>query len=104
MNDDVLGQAPYDGLPPYQKHSTTSREAAESIVPHLERLEQVAYDYILSSGGATDAELYANTELTENSYRARRISLTSKVLVRDSGTTRRTKSGRQAVVWVAVIR
>jgi len=50
--------------------------------------------------GATDEEGMALLQIGE-SYRPRRIALVDAGLVNDSGRTRETRSGRNAVVWVA---
>ncbi len=93
-----------DGLPPYQRHSDTSRTAAVAVAssgkPHIDR-ERVM-NYLMSRGdeGATDEEMQNGIPLAQNSQRPRRIECCQGGLVRDSGRTRKTKSGRKAVVWV----
>lgn len=89
--------------PPYQFHSGTSRAAAESIRPTAEAMRQRVLEYLrLRAGlGATDDEGQRDMEMAGNTYRPRRCELVEAGLVRDSGTTRPTASGRKAVVWLA---
>lgn len=58
---------------PYQRHSATSQAAAIGIAPK------------------------AGTK------RARRVELLAAKLIKDSGRTRKTVGGDEAVVWVAVM-
>lgn len=83
----------------------TSREAAERIGPHLERLQGIVLDAIVRTGhaGLTDAEGQSSTGLEGNTYRPRRRWLEQHHYVLDSGRTRKTPTGRAAVVWVANI-
>ena len=79
----------------------TSLEAARAIEPHLERLEAVVLDAIRTGGGLCDHEVEAVTGLRHQTASARRRALVLRGLVRDSGRTRRTDSGRRAIVWEA---
>ena len=85
---------------PYQQHSITSLEAALSMKLHLGRMEGQVLSYIAArvDYGATDAEIIE--ALGSQSYRPRRIRLVQLGLLRDGGETRKTPSGRKAVVWV----
>jgi hypothetical protein len=51
------------------------------------------------STGGTDEELQDALGMNPNTQRPRRIELVERGLVRDSGRTRKTKSGRRATVW-----
>ncbi len=92
----------YDGLPPHVD-SDTSRQAAEQIEPSTGRLQGLVLDEIRDSGGhgRTDDELEVVLSLRHQTASARRRELVLKGLVRDSGRRRPTRSGRQAVVWLA---
>lgn len=94
----------YAPEPPAQAHSRTSRDAAEQIEPAAETLRrQVLHRLILlGSSGATDEELQMFLVMNPSTERPRRIELVEMGLVKDSGRRRRTLSGRNAVVWVAV--
>ena len=88
---------------PFQKRSTTSREAARAISGHCSRMELeilnlVAEAQAAGAPGLTDEQLI--DAFGSQSARPRRIFLVACGKLRDSGATRRTQSGRQAVVWV----
>ena len=87
---------------PFQKHSATSRAAAESVV-NAGTLRAKVRDFIADLGGygATDEEVQNALNLSGNTVRPRRRELEKAGHVVDSGRTRATQSGRQAVVWIA---
>lgn len=91
---------------PYQPHSQTSVDAAGSLDDLTARQEEVLVAF-LSRGarGFTDEELiYAISRQNgrgPNSIRPRRVELFEAGHVHDSGQTRTTRAGRNAVVWVA---
>ncbi len=87
--------------PPYQRHSVTSLEAAEAIKPRLSDLQSQVLAFISMSRGATDEEIARGLKLNPSTARPRRIELVGKGLIREAGT-RKTASGRAAVVWRAV--
>jgi hypothetical protein len=86
------------GLP--ASNDSTSLEAAESLVPHLGRLEAAVLEVIRHRHGATDEEVERATGLLHQTASARRRGLVLHGMVRDSGLTRKTNSGRNAIVWV----
>jgi hypothetical protein len=89
----------------YVHGSQTSREAAESMADQRATLRQLVYRYIYNRKlyGATDEEAQLALGMNPSTQRPRRIELRDRYnLVRDSGDWRYTKSGRRAVVWVAV--
>lgn len=87
--------------PPYAKGSETSREAAESLT-NTETLRALVLSAIrLRNGrGATDQELQEVLNLPPNVETPRRWELVNMGLVRDSGNRRKTRSGRNATVWI----
>jgi hypothetical protein len=89
---------------PYQSHSDTSREAADGIAPSANRLRAAVFEYLRSRGadGATDEEGIRDTGISPSTYRPRRIECQQVGRVIDSGRKRKTASGRNAVVWIAV--
>lgn len=96
-------EADAPALPPFQRHSDTSRAAAVRISKDAENLRGQVYAYLVSRGdGATDEEGQAKLCMDGNTYRPRRRELELAGLVVDSGKRRPTSSGRDAVVWVAV--
>ena len=87
---------------PFVKTSATSREAARAISGHLSRMELEILNLIVDAQaagapGLTDEQLIG--AFGSQSARPRRIFLVACGKLRDTGTTSRTQSGRQAVVW-----
>jgi hypothetical protein len=89
--------------PPAQPHSVTSQDAAEAIRPDAARLRGMVFAVISGAGtqGMTDEEGIDQTQISPSTYRPRRVELVQSGQVRDSGRTRKTASGRKAVVWVS---
>lgn len=89
---------------PYQPQSDTSKAAAKEIVTQAETLRRTVLAFIQKCGenGATDEEGIEETCIPASTYRPRRVECVQAGLVRDSGTTRKVKSGRAATVWVVV--
>jgi len=89
---------------PYQRHSRTSREAAESIEPKTGTKRAIVLAFLRGRGpaGATDDEMQRDIPMGPNTQRPRRLELVAARLVRDSGRERDTAGGDAAVVWVAV--
>lgn len=88
---------------PFVRGSATSEAAAESMEPEAGTLRAEVLNAIRRNTppGLTDEELQEGLPMPANTERPRRRELERAGLIRDSGTTRPTKSGRQAVVWVA---
>lgn len=88
---------------PYQRHSATSRAAAERIEPTAGTSRARVLDQIRSWGriGMTDEQIQANTGMNANTVRPRRVELVRSGLVVDSGRTLNTLSGSPAVLWIA---
>jgi len=96
---------PTEPMPPYQRHSATSKAAARSVAPSAASLRERVYDYLLACGseGATDAQGQQATGLSGDTYRPRRIELESAGRVQPvEGWQRATLSGRLAQVYVAL--
>lgn len=101
----------FDRVPPYQRHSATSRDAAHEAKPTAASLRVIVLNRIREAGdhGCTDEEAYLHLIRTgmvppttkDSTLRARRVELWNAGYVRDSGTRRRTTSNRLAVVWTA---
>jgi hypothetical protein len=95
-------QASFDDIPPFIRHSDTSRRAAIELVGKEAKLALVR-DWIRACDvtGCTDEEGYTALGMNPSTYRPRRIDLVDKYgVVVDSGRRRLTASGRSAVVWV----
>ena len=89
--------------PPAQRHSETSVSAAKAIAPAAATLRLMVLEALRKAGadGLTDEEMLSATGLQPSTGRPRRIELMQAGHVRDSGRKRETRSGRNAVVWVA---
>ena len=87
---------------PYQRHSETSRAAAEAIEPDAATLRGQVLAFIRGRGsfGSTDEESQMGLRMNPSTERPRRIELWRAGWIKDSGRTRYTRSGRSAVVWV----
>ena len=91
------------GLPPYQKGSDTSRDAASSVAESAPTKRAEVYGYILARGkaGATDAEIEGGLSMLRQSVCARRNELAKLGMIRDSGRRRTSlHTGRRCAVWV----
>lgn len=91
----------YGGTPPHS-NETTSLAAAEQIKPHIGPLAAKVYRFIVVSGGATCDEIEWATGMRHQTASARVRELADKKQIKDSTLRRRTRSGRQAIVWVRV--
>lgn len=91
-----------DIVPPHQRHSDTSRAAAASMVPKFKGLMLNLMKFFKARAdiGMTDEEGQYMSQVNGNSYRPARVKLQEYGMVRDSGMRRRTRSGKEAVVWV----
>ena len=91
---------------PYQPESATSKAAAASQTPESltdkqrRVLSAIAIGWAPDAPGMTDEEIVSRSGIEANSVRPRRVELVARGKVKDSGKTRRTRSGRQATVWV----
>jgi len=88
-------------LPPFQRHSNTSRLAAIEALPFAATARGKVLQFIASKGayGATDEEIQDGLRMRANTQRPRRVELVDMGWIEDSGQTGRTQSGRQCVVW-----
>lgn len=93
----------FDRPAPYQRKSGTSKSAAVSIEPRAGTLRAIVLAFIRGRGeaGATIEEVAQGAGLKLQSACPRVNELAAKKLIRDSGQTRLTVSGRHAVVWRA---
>lgn len=89
----------------------TSKEAAESVVPNLTKLQALVLEYAISCGefGFTDPELNeAMGPICEghnhgtSTWRSRRAELVRKGKIEDSGKRHKRASGRNHIVWRVV--
>jgi len=86
---------------PFEVGSDTSAGAAAAIDPDdLARLEQLVYQTIAGTPHTCD-EVEAITGLPHQTASARIRGLVLRAQIRDSGTRRKTRHNRSAVVWEA---
>lgn len=86
---------------PYVAHSETSRAAAESVVNAGTQRARLM-DYLKENGPSIDEQMQLGTGIAQSSQRPRRGELLAMGLIRDSGRTALTRSGRKAVLWEIV--
>ena len=94
---------------PYARHSATSKAAAKAVEPRMGTQKATVLIIIRrcsqpSHGGGvglTDEQICMFTELSGDTVRPRRGALADAGLIKKQGT-RKTTSGRDADVWVAV--
>jgi hypothetical protein len=83
--------------------SDTSEAATEAVdAPKAAALRERIYDFILNAGarGATDEEIQDHLDIPGNTQRPRRWELSHKQdRIKPTGETRKTHTGRYAVVW-----
>lgn len=81
----------------------TSRQAAESIEPHLTEIQAEVLRLIESEGvrGMTDEELSDAYGTPGSTARTRRAELAQAGLVAEAADRRTLRSGRQGRVWIA---
>src|SRR3990167_8425997 len=87
---------PYNGEPPFQSHSDTSRAAAQSVRKKLGQLHVRVREAVRFHGPLTDEELCDVLNLQGNTLRPRRRELQLMAYVIDSGKRKPTRSGRKA--------
>jgi hypothetical protein len=89
--------------PPCVRSSPTSVAAAEAIAPDVPALERRVLEWLRDRGefGGTDQEMQESLAMTPDTQRPRRWTLQKLGLVADSGRRRKTRTGRDAVVWIS---
>lgn len=80
----------------------TSEAAAESVAECAETMRQRVLDAILAMDGATCDEVEERLNMKHQTCSARVCELRRMGMIRDSGKVRKTRSGRNAVVWEVV--
>ena len=95
-----LESVPFSGSRPETRE--TSKQAAIQALTKADSMRLVVWACICKAGdaGRTDAEIQEALSLDGNTERPRRRELEQAGLIKPAGT-RRTASGRAAVVWVA---
>jgi hypothetical protein len=81
----------------------TSFEAAESIMPKLNEVQQKVEEYAISRNrfGFTDYEMNEHFNHTGSTYRSRRAELADRGVIIDTGRRKqRGEGGRNHIVWM----
>ncbi len=88
---------------PYVAQDTSIQAAKALSKSTADSIEKAVFRFLESRAdrGATDQEIASALQIHEGTCRARRVSLTAQGAVLDSGHRRKTRSGRDAIVWVA---
>jgi len=86
---------------PYQKHSDTSKAAADGVV-NAGTQRHTILEWLREHGPAIDEEIQDELGINPNAERPRRVELKDFGFIRDSGKRRLTKSGHWAVLWEVV--
>jgi len=94
---------PYRGQPPHVSGSSTSEAAAHEIEPNAASLRGKVLKHIRAACqyGCTDDEIEVQLAMKGSTVRPRRRELQLGGLIAESGEQRKTRTNRQAVVWVA---
>lgn len=103
MKQTTLGFGDVIRLPAYQKSSETSKRAAVKIAPRAGTIRSDVLNYIRSRGelGASNDEIVAALGIQIQTVCPRMNELARAQFIRPSGRTRKTRSRRDAVCWVA---
>jgi hypothetical protein len=91
----------FGGAPPHVAGSKTSKAAAQQIASPSGVLRQTVLDYLRKQGPLTDEQMQVGLAMNPSTQRPRRVELVKLGFVEDTGTTRKTTSGRKAAIWRA---
>jgi predicted HTH transcriptional regulator len=91
----------FDTAAPFVRDSDTSEAAAREIEPEASTLRAIVLAYIQGARGATCDEIEQVLGMRHQTASARVRELVLHDFVADSGKRRHTRSGRNAVVWIA---
>lgn len=86
--------------PPAQKHSATSKAAAETVRGTAKPMRQQILDLLRKEGAMTDADIAIRSGLGENTARPRRIELCRNGQVVKAGVMVNANK-REASLWAA---
>lgn len=88
---------PRPAFAPWQEHSATSRDAAFSVKAKAPSIRERVYQAICAKP-STDEELCEALAMGGSTVRPRRVELHQAGRIKEAGT-RKTHSGRDAVIW-----
>lgn len=83
---------------PYQKHSDTSKNAAESMKNSAQSCRARVFEFIKNRGPCSDEQIQQGLKMNPSTQRPRRIELVVMKLIEPYGFTK-TKSNRDATLW-----
>lgn len=92
-----------NAAPVGHRHPQTAHMAAAGTLPRTGSKRRQVYDWIVKRQGLTDEEIEYVTGWSHQSVSAARNTLMNDGLVEDSGVTRSTKQGYEAIVWRAAV-
>lgn len=95
-----MGQADIN-FPPHNSRDT-SIQAAASVRTFTPSIRDRVFTFIRAHGGATSDEVEYELKLSHQTASARIWELRRQSLITDGGKRRRTRSGRNAIVWRAL--
>jgi len=92
---------PFGGMPPYEKTSVTSKQAADSVSTSACNMRTKVYNLVelAHEHGMTCDEVEEHTGMRHQSCSARIRELVLLGRLVDTGTSRKTRSGRNARVY-----
>jgi hypothetical protein len=96
-----MSRLPYGGLPPHVD-TDTSKAASVAMETNAGTLRSQVLKFIEEAGGTgrTDDEIEDLLKMKGSTVRPRRRELEIAGKIRDSGQVRKTRSGRDATIWV----
>ena len=87
----------FDQLP-YQRHSPTSKAAADAAKPNANTMRRALLDWLRANRPATDEQMQRGTGMDGSTQRPRRVELARAGFIRQAGVGK-TSKGRAAVLW-----
>lgn len=93
----------YGGTAPFQKHSETSQAAADAILGEAGTIRAMVFGYLVSCkfSGATQDQVSEALDMGPQTACPRLRELEMKGAIVKTKAKRKTRSGRQAFVYVA---
>jgi hypothetical protein len=83
-----------------RQHTSVLAEQSLSLFDKQTQRAHIMAAITRSYVGMTDTELQEELNMSGDTERPRRGELLKAGLIKDSGVTRKTKRGREAIVWV----
>lgn len=85
-----------------RKHPATAKKAALNVAPRTGTQRWKILNFVQNMGayGATDDEMIVGLGMLHQSVGPRRLELVEGGFLVDSGATRKTRTGQDAIVWI----